>query len=85
MCACAFPLLGIFDSVVTAAQTELENGRQRRVSASPSFFIIVSLWVDQKGNPKEFWMLKKKKKEWWWVVVVGKWQKFTRNNRDDLL
>lgn len=37
MCACAFPLLGIFDSVVTAAQTELENGRQRRVSASPSF------------------------------------------------
>lgn len=67
MCACAFPLLGIFDSVVTAAQTELENGRQRRVSASPSFFIIVSLWVDQKGNPKEFWMLKKKKKR----VVVG--------------
>jgi len=69
MCACAFPLLGIFDSVVTAAQTELENGRQRRVSASPSFFIIVSLWVDQKGNPKEFWMLKKKKKSggglWW--------------------
>jgi len=43
MCACAFPLLGIFDSVVTAAQTELENGRQRRVSASPSFLIIVSV------------------------------------------